>query len=144
MRLNPTVSSLMPRISSEICNKNSPVLAIHSHRGLIPHSFFPEAVPGLTPTLFTFSSSLPLNSTRLHACSPPALTMTPQTDDFVSQIPIPIPIPIPNPSPSPLAANDAVVQSPCPQLTLKYSFTRDPANPLSTEVHCTLNASSQS
>lgn len=86
------------------------------------HSYFPEAVPGLSPTL-PYLPSAPYQTESLqpvfmHAV-PPAVTMIPQTDDFVGQIPIPVP------RPSSPAAN-AVVHSPRPQLTPKHSFTRDP------------------
>ena len=87
-----------------------------------PHSFFPDAVSGLTPTL-PYLPSAPYQTESLppvfmHAF-PPAITMTPQTVDYVGQIPIPAPYP------SSPAAN-AVVHSPRPQLTPKHSFTRDP------------------
>ena len=87
-----------------------------------PHSFFPEAVPGLFPTL-PYLPSAPYQTEPFQPnfmyTVPPAVTMTPQTDDFVGQIPIPVPIPS-----SPTA--NAVVHSPRPQLTPKHSFTRDP------------------
>ena len=83
------------------------------------HSFFPEAVPGLSPTL-PYLPSAPYQTDSLqpvfvHAVSP--AVMIPQADDFVGRIPIP--------EPSSPAAN-AVVHSPRPQLTPKHSFTRDP------------------
>ena len=88
-----------------------------------PHSFFPEAVPALFPTL-PYLPSGPYQTESFQPnfmyAVPPAVTMTPQTDDFVvGQIPIPVPIPS-----SPTA--NAVVHSPRPQLTPKHSFTRDP------------------
>ena len=80
-----------------------------------PHSFFPEAIPGLSPTLPYLPSAPyqtePLQPVFTHAV-PPAVTMDGQ-----------IPIPVPYPS-SP--ATNAVVHSPRPQLTPKHSFTRDP------------------
>ena len=87
-----------------------------------PHSFFSDSVPELSPTL-PYLPSAPYQTESLQPIFmhpfPPAVTMTPQTDYYVGQIPIPVPIPS-----SP--ASNAVVHSPRPQLTPKHSFTRDP------------------
>ncbi|KAF8797472.1 hypothetical protein BYT27DRAFT_7265686 [Phlegmacium glaucopus] len=87
-----------------------------------PHSFFPEAVPGLPPVALLYLPPISYQSPIVEPLPEPVFmhgippTITPLMDNFVT--------PVPNPS-SP--APNAVLNSPRPQLTPKHSFTRDPA-----------------
>ncbi|KAF8800499.1 hypothetical protein BYT27DRAFT_7200113 [Phlegmacium glaucopus] len=87
-----------------------------------PHSFFPEAVTGLPPIALLYLPPISYQTPIVESLPEPVFmhgippTITPLMDNFVTTVPNPS-------SPAP----NAVLNSPCPQLTPKHSFTRDPA-----------------